>query len=80
MFATLYENFRAMSEAIARRTPVTQDEVNSWFMYRAQPVLPTGVSQPQLRIVGQVYRRLGEKIDLRPPPLAPRHQRARSCR
>jgi hypothetical protein len=36
-----------------RRTPVTQDEVNSWFMYRAQPVLPNGVSRPQLRIVGQ---------------------------
>jgi hypothetical protein len=35
-----------------RRTPVTQDEVNSWFMYRAAPVLPQGVSQPQLRIVG----------------------------
>jgi hypothetical protein len=36
-----------------RRTPVTQDEVNSWFTYRAQPVLPVGVSQPQLTIVGQ---------------------------
>jgi hypothetical protein len=36
-----------------RRTPVSQDEVNSWFMYRAQPVLPNGVSRPQLRIVGQ---------------------------
>ena len=36
-----------------RRTPVTEDEVNSWFTYRAQPVLPAGVSQPQLTIVGQ---------------------------
>src|SRR5688500_11874758 len=39
--------------ATARRTPVTQDEVNSWFTYRAQPMLPAGVSQPQVTIVGQ---------------------------
>ncbi len=36
-----------------RRTPVTEDEVNSWFTYRAQPLLPAGLSQPQLTIVGQ---------------------------
>jgi hypothetical protein len=39
--------------AAQRRTPVTEDEVNSWFTYRAQPVLPAGVSQPQVTIVGQ---------------------------
>jgi len=26
----------------ARRTAVTQDELNSWFTYRAQPLLPAG--------------------------------------
>jgi hypothetical protein len=36
-----------------RRTPVTEDELNSWFAYRAQPVLPAGLSQPQVTIVGQ---------------------------
>lgn len=36
-----------------RRTRLTQDELNSWFMYRAQPVLPNGVSQPQVTAVGQ---------------------------
>jgi hypothetical protein len=36
-----------------RRTPVTEDELNSWFAYRAQPVLPPGLSQPQVTIVGQ---------------------------
>jgi hypothetical protein len=36
-----------------RRTPVSQDELNSWFTYRAQPLLPAGVSRPQLTIVGQ---------------------------
>ena len=35
-----------------RRTPVTEDELNSWFAYRAQPVLPAGVTQPQITIVG----------------------------
>jgi hypothetical protein len=36
-----------------RRTPVSQDELNSWFTYRAPPLLPAGVSRPQLTIVGQ---------------------------
>lgn len=39
--------------ATPRRTPVTQDELNSWFAYRAQPVLPVGVSRPQMTILGQ---------------------------
>ena len=37
----------------ARRTRLTEDELNSWFMYRAQPVLPAGLSQPQVTIVGE---------------------------
>jgi len=36
-----------------RRTPLSEDEVNSWFTYHAQPLLPAGVMQPQLTIVGQ---------------------------
>lgn len=36
-----------------RRTQLTEDELNSWFMYKAQPVLPAGVSQPQVTIVGE---------------------------
>jgi hypothetical protein len=39
--------------AAERRTPVSEDELNSWFAYRAQPVLPAGLSQPQITIVGQ---------------------------
>lgn len=37
----------------ARRTRLTEDELNSWFVFRAQPVLPAGVSQPQITIVGE---------------------------
>lgn len=35
------------------RTPVTEDELNSWFAYQGQPLLPAGVMQPQVTIVGQ---------------------------
>jgi hypothetical protein len=38
--------------AAVRRTSVSEDEVNSWFAYRAQPMLPEGVTQPQLTIIG----------------------------
>jgi len=38
---------------VERRTRFTEDELNSWFMYRAQPVLPAGVSQPQVTILGE---------------------------
>jgi hypothetical protein len=41
------------ARAGARRTRLTEDELNSWFTYRAQPVLPAGVSQPQVTIVGE---------------------------
>ena len=36
----------------ARRTPVSETELNSWFMYRAQPLLPRGVADPKITIVG----------------------------
>jgi hypothetical protein len=52
--ATIQQQGQAdVRRSAPRRTPVTQDEVNSWFTYRAQPVLPMGVSKPQLTIVGQ---------------------------
>jgi len=42
----------ATRAATVRRTSVSEDEVNSWFAYRAQPLLPQGMSEPQLTIVG----------------------------
>ena len=38
--------------AAARRIPVSEDELNSWFAYRAQPLLPQGLSEPRFTIVG----------------------------
>jgi hypothetical protein len=35
----------------ARRTPVSEIEVNSWFAYNSAPVLPSGVTQPKITIV-----------------------------
>ena len=33
-----------------RRTRLTEDELNSWLMYRAQPLLPNGVGPPHVTI------------------------------
>ena len=41
------------ASARARRHAPHRDELNSWFVYRAQPVLPVGVSEPQITIVGE---------------------------
>jgi len=35
-----------------RRTPVTESELNSWFTYSAKPLLPAGVSDPRITMVG----------------------------
>ena len=36
----------------ARRTPVTESELNSWFTYSAKPLLPAGVSDPRITMIG----------------------------
>jgi hypothetical protein len=36
----------------ARRTTLTESELNSWFAFRAQPLLPTGLTQPKMTIIG----------------------------
>jgi hypothetical protein len=42
-----------LGQGTGRRTPVTQDELNSWFAFRAKTLLPNGVIQPEVTIVGQ---------------------------
>ena len=34
------------------RTPFTEGEVNSWFVYRSQRLLPAGVAPPSVAIIG----------------------------
>lgn len=36
-----------------QRTRLTEDEFNSWFLYRGQEFAPPGVTQPQVTIVGE---------------------------
>jgi hypothetical protein len=35
-----------------RKTPVSETELNSWFAYSATPLLPAGVSDPRITMVG----------------------------
>jgi len=38
--------------AASRRTAVSENEVNSWFAYRGQELIPKGVTEPKLTIIG----------------------------
>jgi hypothetical protein len=38
--------------ATARRTSLSETELNSWFAYRARPLLPVGMTEPQITIIG----------------------------
>lgn len=42
----------AKTTAGARRTALSEDELNSWFAYQAQPLLPNGLTEPKITIVG----------------------------
>jgi len=46
------ERHGATSPRPSKRTPVTESEINSWFAYRSDPVLPEGLTKPSLTIVG----------------------------
>jgi hypothetical protein len=35
-----------------KRTPVSETELNSWFAYSAKPLLPAGVAEPRITLVG----------------------------
>ena len=48
----------------SRRTTVTEGEVNSWFIYRAQPLLPVGVKDPKVVAVGNGKRAGTITVDL----------------
>jgi hypothetical protein len=49
---------------VPRRTPVSETELNSWFAYRAQPLLPQGLTQPKITIVGSGRVIGGATVDL----------------
>lgn len=46
------ERHASKSPRRPQRTPVSESEINSWFAYRSDPVLPDGLTKPTLTIVG----------------------------
>jgi len=36
----------------ARRTVLSENELNSWFLYRGGELIPTGITQPKVTIIG----------------------------
>jgi hypothetical protein len=40
------------TKASSHRTTLTETEVNSWFAYHAPPLLPEGIAQPRVSILG----------------------------
>jgi hypothetical protein len=43
---------RAAQAAGPRRTALTESELNSWFAFHAQPLIPRGVAEPKISIIG----------------------------
>lgn len=44
---------RTAQPATGRRTALTESELNSWFAFHAQPLIPRGVAEPKISIMGQ---------------------------
>jgi hypothetical protein len=40
------------SQAGPRRTPITEAELNSWFAFHGQPLVPEGIAEPAISMVG----------------------------
>ena len=47
-----------------QRTPFTENELNSWFVYDGQEVLPAGVSNPRVTIIGNGKLSAAATVDL----------------
>jgi len=43
----------AAEKAGSRRTALNESELNSWFAFHAQPLIPRGVAEPKISIIGQ---------------------------
>jgi hypothetical protein len=48
----------------ARRTEVSEDELNSWFVFRGRQYLPTGLSDPTVSMLGDGTMRGVATVDL----------------
>ena len=52
------------SNRTPRRTPFTESELNSWFAYRSGEVMPAGVSEPRVTLVGNGKVKAAATVDL----------------
>jgi hypothetical protein len=52
------------SKVELRRTEVTQDELNSWFIFRGRQYLPVGLSDPTVTMIGNGAMRGAATLDL----------------
>jgi hypothetical protein len=43
---------QSAAPAAARRTPITEAELNSWFAFHGQPLVPQGIAEPVISMVG----------------------------
>jgi hypothetical protein len=41
------------TQVAGQRTPVTEAELNSWFAYHGQPLVPQGIAEPAISMIGQ---------------------------
>ena len=48
----------------AKRTEVSEDELNSWFVFRGRPYLPEGVTSPNVTMLGDGTMRGAVMVDL----------------
>jgi len=40
-------------KSASRKTPLTETELNSWFAFQGQPLMPKGISEPKISMIGQ---------------------------
>src|SRR3954471_7364669 len=50
--AIINQRGTAAASANPRRTSVSENELNSWFAYRGREVIPNGITQPKVTIIG----------------------------
>ena len=47
-----------------QRTPFTESELNSWFAFRSGEVMPAGVSEPRVTLIGDGKVKAAATVDL----------------
>ena len=63
--AAITQNAASPKGARPHHVTVTEDELNSWFVFRSSRYLPAGVTRPSVNLLGDgAVRFVGNSIDL----------------